>query len=412
MTGQHGIKAEDAVEAICGQLFGRDFVLKSPVLFEPSGSKELADILVLVDDTAIIIQSKSLEIEASELDDTKFQRIRRRQSRAKQQLSTTLNAQSRNAHVRAVNSRGLSFNVDWSLIRHRIGIVTLHVSDSAYNDPEFRFQYPYLVESYKGVQVHTFLLNDLVQMASELTTPADVLEYLCVRAQCLETERFIIGNELDFLAYYKIQYPEIEKAIADPACHIWITPGFWEDYHEEHAEKLSARSERLRNSFLIDQLIGDQRTSVAHSAEELGISEQEAALNYMAVIGKLGKLRRLERALIGDKIVEKINKTTTKKFSYFVYVSKHADIGYLFVFVNEDERERRRNFLLFLCEQACHVVPCRELVGVGTEGAQQQDYSTDIVVLDVEATKGETEPDPDFNLFQQMKHESMNEWDT
>lgn len=412
MTGEHGTQAEDTVEAICYRLFGRNFVLRSPVLLEVSGPKELTDILVLVDDTAIIIQSKSLEIEASELDDMKFGRIRNRQSRAKRQLNTALNAQTRNAHVRAVSSTGISFNIDWSRIRHRIGVITLNVPDSAYEDPEFRFQYPYPVESYKGIEVHTFMLNDLHLMALELTTPADVILYLRARVQCLETQRFIIGNELDFLAFYKTQYPEIQKALTDPAYLIWITPGYWEDYQKAHAEKLADRNERFKNSALIDRLIEDQSTSVGYSAEEQGISEQEAAINYMGVIGKLGKLTRMERAKIGDKMVEKFNKTETNKWGYFIYVSKLMDIGYLFLFLNEDDRDRRRNFLQFLCEQACHVAPCRELVGVGTDGAQQEGYSFDVMVLDVETTKSETEPDPDFKLFRQLDVGSINEWDT
>ena len=51
----HGDRVEDAVEAVCFRLFGPDFVLRSPQLIEQSGSKELTDFLVVVDDTAIVM---------------------------------------------------------------------------------------------------------------------------------------------------------------------------------------------------------------------------------------------------------------------------------------------------------------------------------------------------------------------
>lgn len=192
MSNKHGNIAEDTVESICYQLFGCDLVLRSPKLIEDSGTKELTDVLIIIDDTAIIIQSKSLEIDISDLDIKKFDRIRRRQEKAKVQLNTTLNALQRNAHACAMTPMGINFNIDWSLIKYKIGIITLSIPDISYANPEFRFQYPWLVEEHKGIIVHTFMINDLKNMALELTTPGDVLFYLNIRSQCVKSLKFII----------------------------------------------------------------------------------------------------------------------------------------------------------------------------------------------------------------------------
>lgn len=412
MTDLHGDLAENAVEEICYRLFGPDLLIRSPILLEQTGSKELTDILAIVDDIAIIVQSKSIAVEASDLDQTKFGRIRKRHTRAKQQLNTTLNAHARNAEVRASTALGVDFTIDWSRIRHKIGLITLSIPDAAYLDPEFRFQYPYLVESHKGIHVHTFLLRDLHRMASELTTPADVLLYLRARQRCAESGNFSIGNELDLLAYYKTRYPDIEKALTDPACHIIITTGYWEGYHQKHRDKIKDRAKRFQNSILIDNLISHLRTSVEYSTQEYGVSPQESALNYLSLIGKLNKLTWMERAKIGDKLLEKVEKTKTEKFGYFTYVSTLMDIAYLFLFLNEEDRDKRKAFLCYLCEQACHLAPCSGLVGIVTKGAQQGDNSTDAIVMDAQIVRAETKPDQDFKMFEQPVFRSMTEWDS
>lgn len=412
MSNKHGNIAEDKVESICYQLFGCDLVLRSPKLIEDSGTKELTDVLIIIDDTAIIIQSKSLEIDISDLDTKKFNRIRRRQEKAKVQLNTTLNALQRNAQVNAITPMGINFNIDWSHIKHKIGIVTLGIPDSSYTDQEFRFQYPWLVEEHKGIIVHTFLINDLKNMAFELTTPGDVLIYLNKRAQCVKSLKLIIGNELDFLALFKTQYPQIEKALSDPAYHVFIAPGLWEGYRSGQSDRIEDRKNRFENSFLIDNMITKLHRAVEYSAHKYALTSQQSALNYLSLIGKLSKLTRVERAKIGDKLIEKFEKTKVERFGYFVYVSEFADTAYLFLILNEDDSEKRKTFLYFLCEQACHSVKCSEIIGIITHGAKHKGHSFDAIGLSVEEIRSTTELDPELQMFGQLEYEKINEWDS
>jgi len=312
MDADHGRVTEAILESICFSLFSRDLVLRSPKLQEPSGKKELTDILVLVDETAIVIQSKSIDIEASDLNDKSFGRIERKHRRAKQQLNTTLNAHARGSVVKATTPSGIEFEIDWTHIKDRIGIITLNLPDAAYKDPEFRFQYPVMIEDHKGVETHTFLVRDLHEMASELTTPADFLLYLRARNRCMTSSKFIIGNELDFLGFFKTQYPEIEKALSDPKYHIFVTPGYWEDYKNEHEEKIKDREKRFRSSRLFDELIHVLSSSVKHTTETQGVPPQQSAVNYLRLIGKLNKLTRMERSQIANKITHANSPIQTK----------------------------------------------------------------------------------------------------
>ena len=410
MNGEHGQRVEDALETICHRLFGCDFVLRSPQLIEESGTKELTDILVVVDDTVIVIQSKSLAIDISDLNITKIGRIQKRQKEAKRQLNTILNAHIRGAQVRATTPIDLTFDIDWSLIKRKIGLITLHIPDDLYSDPNLRFRYPYLVEEHKGIIVHTFLVKDLSQMTCELSTPADVMLYLALREKCVLSRKFVIENELDFLALFKTQYPEIEKTLSEPTYHLVVKPGLWERYRTNEKNRIELRDRLILNSGVIDRLVRGLRASVEYSATFYGLTHQETALNYVRLIGKLGKLTRMERAKIGDIFMTKIEKTRSSKWGYFMYVSEIANTAYLFLFINQDEREKRKDFLKFLCIQACHSVNCTELVGIAITGAQQKDFSMDSLVWNVPEVRSETTPEKDFKMFKQPVHEKTDEW--
>ena len=410
MSSRHGERTEDVLEDICSRMFGPDLVLRSPVVVEPSGDKELADILVLVDDTIVVIQSKSLEIDIAELNETDFGRIGKRHDKAKKQLNTLLNAANRKSEVRGTTCLGVEITLDWTLIRETIGIVTLNLPDEVYEDPEFRFQYPELYSEQRGLEIHSFVLRDLWEASVELTTPGDALCYLQARRECFKKNKVLIGNELDFLAFYKTDHPTIEQALTDPKFHIFITPGLWEDFRTGRNDEITDRAERYKSSYIIDTLVRHLRAVVEYSMEAHGLTAQESALRYLSVIGKLGKLARMERAKIGDKLLEKVDKAKTKKFGYFIYVSIRLRIAYLFLILNEDDREKRLNFVHFLAEKACHKVDATYLVAIGTDGAPSRSGGIDAMIVDVEDMKRNTNPDADMPMFGEAKVGRIDEW--
>ncbi len=405
----HGQKAEDTLEGVCHRLFGGDFVLRSPSLIDPSGTTELADFFVLIDDTAIIFQSKSLSCDVTDLNDIKFGRIRKKYEHAKKQLNTALNAHNRGAEVRAVSPLDIAFTLDWSVIHKRIGIVTLNVNDHAYEDPEFRFQFPQLVEEHRGIMVHTFILADLVRMLDELSTPADVLLYLTTREKAFGCGRVIISNELDLLAFSKADYPQLEKVFSDPSFHIVVAPGFWEDFRSSYDERIIERDNRFKSSWLIDQLIREMHTAVDFTAEQYELTLQQSVVQYLKLIGKLGKLTRMERAEVSQKLFEKMEKTKKSKWGYFIYASVLANTAFLFLLFNEEDREKRKAFLENLCLEACHLVSESCLIGIATGGAQSSSISTDAILLDVTEVKRKVSFSK-FQFFKKPERKSITEW--
>jgi hypothetical protein len=413
MTNNHGIVNEEIIEDLCHRLFGCDFVLRSPQIIKGSSSRELTDFLILIDDTVIVIQSKSLAIDISDLDAVKFRRIQRRQEEAKRQLNATFNAHERGAIVRATSPLGLTFNVDWSFINHKIGIVTLTIPDTQYLNPEFRFQYP-LVEKHKGITIHTFIASDILQMTTEFDIPGDILRYMEIREKCFFSGKLLIGNELDFLAMFKTRHPELERLIqTDEISMLVISPGCWESYKKDAEEAIEARNQRFKKSQVIDNLIRFLRTSVVYTSTQSGITEQQSAVQYMKLIGKLGRLSRIERTDIAEKILLKVEKTKTEEFGYFLHSSITAKTAYLFLFINEPDREFRKDMLYFLCEQACHLNQlnkCNEVFGVVTSGAQQQDRAVDAILINMKEIRSTTKPDPNHLFFKPPVYTKTDEW--
>lgn len=416
MVSGHGELTEDILEDICARIFGPDLVLRSPIVVEESGEKEVADILVLVDDIVFVIQSKSLTIDISELTEKEFGRIRKRHNNAKKQLNTLLNAANRRAEVRGTTCLGVDIALDWSTISHVICMVTLNLPDDIYEKPEFRFQYPESYCKQRGFDVHTFVLRDLWEASVELTTPGDALYYLKARKKCFITERFEIGNELDLLALYKTDYPKLEEAISDPECRVLVSIGYWEEYRTARIKQIKKRDERLHCSYMIDKLIRQLKASVEYSREIHGFTSQESALGYLLIIGKLGKLARIERAEVAKSILEKVEKTKNQPQGYFIYLSLRYGIAYLFLLLNEEDREKRRKFLLFLAEQACfHIdseerIQATEIVAIVTDGAQSKESSIDVTIINSNELLKHKNPCLDRPLFEKSKVSIIDEW--
>jgi len=278
----HGEIAENTLEEICCNIFGCDFIMRSPQTHEASGDKELTDILVLIDDVMLIFQSKSMLAEITEINETVLGRIDKRHSSAKTQLNTTLNAGTRNANVSGCTPLGVRYELDWGYINKKIGVVTLHLNDALYCDPEARFQIPFAVEEHNGIQVHTFLLNDLMQIQDEITTAGDFMQYLELRDKMWRTDgMFSLGNELDLLAVFKIRYDAIQAYLSSEIQGLTIQPGFWEEYKSGYVKEKEARVSKLSMSKYIDYIIRDLHRAVPHCVSTQGITYQESASGYI-----------------------------------------------------------------------------------------------------------------------------------
>lgn len=417
MTEDHGVIAENILESICRRMFGPAYVFRSPFVEEREGkTEELTDILVLVGNVLITIQSKSYQASVGDLDRKTFDRIIKRYETARGQLGRTLNAATRNERVCLISERDAEVLVPWSEIERRIGIVTINVDDALYGDPERRFQLPVRYEHFRGMEVHSFILRDLYTMLAEVTTVGDFIELLDERAWVLERVEPTLTNDLDILAVLKSNYGLVEQAHAKEPTHIVVEPGTWEEYRRVHSEKIQERDRKLLAPTVVDLLIQDFASSLEYTVEQYQENRDEAVRHWLRLLGALGRTRRMHRHRISQLFAKKLKTSAEHPFRYFFVPVD--DYGLFFLISNEPDREARREMMLklvcVLCESFAgnpKLGRVETVFGLCTEGAKLPGRSFDGIEVSVaEAVSLLDEKDDKVELFRFRDEGSFDEW--
>jgi hypothetical protein len=353
-------------------------VASNPTLHEESGPKELADLIIPIDDILFVIQSKSLDLDTSEIDDIKANRVVKRIENAKKQLSTPLNAWKRGSRVTYANAIGIETEIDWQEIKKIVGIITINIQDPHFHDPEFRLSLPMYIEEHKNIDVHVFMLRDLHHMSEELTTPMDFVFYLNDRKYLALSGKLWVGNELDLLGFLKMRYDWVEqiKEGTINADTIAIEPGTWEAL-KKNTKALTMSRYNHSHSMIIDRFISELRTTIGFSIERGEADKVTATKNYYKIVSFLSKTRRIERRELGKKIAEKLKNTKIRNESYFLHIMPEEDLTLLFIASNQLNRELRKNLLHNFSVSGSQVVTTKHFLAIATEGAKARGFSLD-----------------------------------
>jgi hypothetical protein len=383
---------------------------------ERSGKEvELTDVLVLVGDILVTIQSKSIDLDASRADEINLSRIENRYEHAKKQINRTLNAATRGERVVLENDSGQRFSIPWRVITKKIGIVTVNVRDELYADPDFRYQLPLRCEEHRGITIHGFVLRDLFTMVTEFNTLGDFLRFLEDRELILSRTEPEVTNDLNIVAAVKIHYDKIEELRAGSYTSLMLAPGLWEEYRKNYSNRIRRRDARTRQLGVVDQLITDFASNLDYARERYPDRDPEVIEHYLAVLGALGKLSRLERITITELFAEKYRSTRKQFFRYFMVPSE--DRGLFFLIANEPNRETRKEKLITMCcflakelQASPELTHINMIYGFAAQGRQLPGRSFDAVVLPIgeclKMVKGQQSP----GLFRSRKGGRVDEW--
>jgi len=412
----HGHKTEETLEKICKHLFGSVFVYQSPMIDKESGKKvEMTDVLILSGDVLITIQSKSIDLEATTLSEIQEARIINRYEKAKKQINRTLNAASREQSVTLTTLGGFDFQLPWSMIKRKIGIITINLNDEAYSDPEYRYQIPLRYENHKSIDLHSFILRDLFVMLSEFNTVGDFISYLDERKFLLPKMIQEYTNDLDLVAVLKSNYEFVEKIKRESYDKIMIPPGTWEGYREELKEQIKKRDRKIFSPTIIDLLINEFSSNIDYIVEQNSDHQEEAIMQALKITGFLGQITRIVRVAIQERFHEKYLSTETENFRYFSLRFKNSAIFLLIV--NEPNRNVRQDKLYAMtCALAVdfqknpYFDGVEEIYSFSTNGRKLPGRSFDSIVLPIstclESAKGEKFP----QLFQFRDEGRIDEW--
>lgn len=309
-----GTLGEDFVEWACHAPFGKDFLFRGQK-YRGAGNNEIeiCDLLLLLDDTAVLIEVKTADREKrpNRTDEDWSGWANARLKKALSQIERGVNA-IRSGLVKAVeNERQGHVPVDAVRIKHFYGIAIV--------------DHPQLDKIGKGptidiggvpVSVLTTTHAELLDLLTELSTPGDLIEYLQAREAFFEKNMLMGITELDLLAVYKGDPDQFRRNVADPDDFI-IGEGCWEGFSKMEARK--RRDEMDQPSLLVDAII-----DILHEARYAKlphIEERRARLEqpvdprdaYAKIATELAKIRRIDRRIIGEGLIEKSQKCIQQK---------------------------------------------------------------------------------------------------
>ncbi|MCL4199585.1 MAG: hypothetical protein KJZ69_18980 [Phycisphaerales bacterium] len=396
-----GEVGEDFVEWLCQAPLGRDFLFRGQKYPGPNGEIELCDLLVLLDDTAILIEVKTADREKrpDRTEEEWAEFANRRMKQALSQIERGVNA-IRSGRVQQIeNDRQGRVPIDPAKIRHVYGIAVVdHPTLDKWGGG------PILECNGGDVSVLTTTHIELQALLSELSTVGDLVDYLQARELFFEKNQLMGVTELDLLATYKPDPERFREWVANHAVVV-IGEGCWEGF-----EKLDVREQRsiadepsLIVDILIDHLHESAHASLPHIDRRLAqlVDPVEPAAAYVTVVSELARIRRLDRRLIGEKLIEKSRKCVEQKRDrWFLSASRRHEHAACVFLVSTSGREERLQMLEMMTIGAMLKLRERRVLGIATEPVQGgYGFSIDAIMICEDPKEVERRLPPDMRDF-------------
>lgn len=359
-----GKNAENFVYELTKKSFLIDWCYPTPKL---PNNKELCDLLIVYDDTAIIWQIKDLKLENGQY----------KQSEVKEninQLST---------------SKRRLLEVNWSIelenprrgkeIFNPEQIKKVYLISALLGSGEDSFSF---AEEVNGKMVHTFTREFTEIVLSELDTIQDFVEYLRKKEELLSLNNQItlIGGEKELLAVYLMNnrsYEEYKEATL-----LMVDEGSWDNLVKK--PEYIAKKKEDEISYGWDSII-----NIAHTSGE----------GYEIIARELARPSRFERRQLSKSFSDAHLKAHNEKV--YTTTRRIMEVGgttYCFVFLDEKApREMRKKLIQKICFAARGMFKNnKKVIGIATEMKIEPTCSYDFCLLELPEWSEESQKKADM----------------
>ena len=413
---EHGKVAENILAFSCKNIFGREIVFESPNVISAVGkTTEMTDVLILLDDTLITIQSKSLQLSIDEIDDIKLNRIVNKYEDAKRQINRTINARNNKQKVELKTDFKKTLNLPWENIKYIICIIVINIEDNFYTDSEIRFQFPIKYEKHKDYDLHTFILRDFYNIIMDINSGGDFLAYLRERKYLSNKTFQNYTNEMDILALFLTQYEFIEKVHKTEPDIVFLPVGLYEEFVSKNKELIEKRNNKKFALSVVDLITDELKLSFEYTMDLSKVDITQMTSMYFKILGKYSKLLRVHKVAITEKFIEKINSSQIEDLRYFMIPINN--IGFLFLISNDRDREIRKSKLqVFTAYLAKYLstehqeLNINEILAIATEGKKVPGRSIDIILSSSDDALTMVSEFKDISLFNFNNVGRIDEW--
>ncbi|MHB1681099.1 MAG: hypothetical protein ACYCTB_11445 [bacterium] len=319
-----GTDAEKFVHELAEKTFLLDWCFLNPKL--PDG-KELCDLLVIFDDTAIIWQIKDLKLDK----DGKYKKAEvdknlRQLAGAKRQLfvlKTPISLQNARRTIETFNPSQIK----------QIFLISVLLGEGE--------EYFSFIDEIKTDKVHVFTRDFTQIVLNELDTVNDFIDYLKAIETFIDTEKSlnitIVGGEEEFLAFYLRNDRSFERL--ESMNYIRIEDGLWEHLQSEPEFKAKKKADEI--SYTWDSIINR-----AHEGSE----------KYELVARELARPGRLHRRVLGKEFYDAYvlaHEDEKNSFHKHFILLEGIPITYCFLFIDDIEsRNNRKAIFEAICYMA------------------------------------------------------------
>ena len=331
-----GERAEGIVHDLAEKTFLTDWCFPNPRL---PNDKELCDLLVVFDDTAIIWQIKDLKLDSNgKYNKSEVEKNLRQLSGARRQLFDL------ETQIELENPRRRKENFDSSTIK-KVYLISVLLGQGEDN---FAF-----VDEIKKHTVHVFTRDFTQIILNELDTITDFSDYLRAKESFLDNTKAltILGGEEELLAFYLTDNRSFQRFGEEDS--ILIEDGLWVKLQNKPEYK--AKNDADKFSYYWDSIINR-----AHTCGE----------EYERVARELARHNRFQRRYLSkilfDSHVMAHKDNTHELFRRILLVD---GVSYCFLFQDDPEpRKKRRAMLAAICQIARgQYQQNKKVLGIATE---------------------------------------------
>jgi hypothetical protein len=319
--------AERHVEDFLSLPLVREFVFRSPQSLDKVIQKEVVDFLVAHGDTAILVSQKCQEDPFSRTGAKAASWARKAAKGAASQLCGALRRAEGHPIWCQHSRRGrVEFPDGLAKIDHAIALVETFERVDLEPDAE------HLPLQFQGTPITYLSLNDFLNLAVNLRTLSELLEYLDVRRSLSSSDLRVIGDERPLFEFYLLEGPFLKGTSRADATAIVATQ------QARLMAALAAKIESDRYSTLLEHVADELATRLPDYAVDVPkpllthFDPPDARSGYLKMQGVLAGLRLRERAKLGEAFYEVISNLRPEA-SGFTYKSVWLDSEPDWVFV-------------------------------------------------------------------------------